>query len=137
MFQNRRILSLTAAGINIFLLMKKVAALVMRVDSLVRKRQPEKMLLASEGIKGLFIVPGAPFSCRLSPVESKWKTWIATGARDYTWPSYKCWLSGKLSALVPAVRNRYLTRPHTQSAPNNWKSSLIKLNFSKYPATPL
>ena len=62
----RHSFSLTAAGINVFLLMKKEAALALRIDSLVMERQPEKMLLTSEGIKGLFIVPGAPFSCAKS-----------------------------------------------------------------------
>ena len=59
----RHSFSLTAA---VFLMMKKEAALALRIDSLVMERQPEKMLLTSEGIKRLFIVPGAPYSCTKS-----------------------------------------------------------------------
>ena len=84
--------SVTIANVNIFLLMKKegmcvlillsicfvnqrrlkrklvvsLAGLMLRVDSLVADKQPDKTVLSMEGIKGLFIVPGAPFSCTKS-----------------------------------------------------------------------
>ena len=83
--------SLTVASANIFLLMKKesnyllllkhflhhvyiiifffsfdLGALMLRVDSLAADQQPDKTVVSIEGLKGLFIVPGAPFSCAKS-----------------------------------------------------------------------
>ena len=37
-----------------------------RVDSLAADQQPDKTVVSIEGLKGLFIVPGAPFSCAKS-----------------------------------------------------------------------
>ncbi|KAK4026287.1 hypothetical protein OUZ56_015296 [Daphnia magna] len=58
--------SLTVASANIFLMMKKECALMLRVDSLAADQQPDKTVASIEGLKGLFIVPGAPFSCAKS-----------------------------------------------------------------------
>lgn len=39
---------------------------MLRVDSLAADQQPDKTVASIEGLKGLFIVPGAPFSCAKS-----------------------------------------------------------------------
>ncbi len=39
---------------------------MLRIDSLAANRQPDKTVVSMEGIKALFIVPGAPFSCAKS-----------------------------------------------------------------------
>ena len=56
--------------------MKKEAGLMLRIDSLAANQQPEKAVVSAEGIKALFIVPGAPFGCGKSfdikvPIHSK------------------------------------------------------------------
>jgi hypothetical protein len=43
-----------------------LGALMLRVDSLAADHQPDKTVVSIEGLKGLFIVPGAPFSCAKS-----------------------------------------------------------------------
>lgn len=43
-----------------------LGALMFRVDSLAADQQPDKTVVSIEGLKGLFIVPGAPFSCAKS-----------------------------------------------------------------------
>lgn len=42
------------------------AGLVFRIDSLAADHQPDKAVFSMEGLKGLFIVPGAPFGCAKS-----------------------------------------------------------------------
>jgi len=39
---------------------------MLRIDSLAADRQPDKTVVSMEGLKALFIVPGAPFSCAKS-----------------------------------------------------------------------
>ena len=39
---------------------------MLRVDSLAADVQPDKTVFSTEGLKGLFIIPGAPFSCAKS-----------------------------------------------------------------------
>lgn len=39
---------------------------MLRVDSLAADHQPDKTVVSIEGLKGLFIVQGAPFSCAKS-----------------------------------------------------------------------
>lgn len=39
---------------------------MLRVDSFATIQQPEKMVVSMEGVKGLFTLPNAPFSCTIS-----------------------------------------------------------------------
>lgn len=48
---------------SILLLFLGLGALMLRIDSLAADQQPDKTVASIEGLKGLFIVPGAPFSC--------------------------------------------------------------------------
>lgn len=40
-----------------------LAGLMLRIDSLATESLPEKTLVSFEGLKGLFIVPSAPYNC--------------------------------------------------------------------------
>ena len=43
-----------------------LAGIMLRIDSLAADQQPDKTVFSTEGLKALFIIPGAPFSCAKS-----------------------------------------------------------------------
>ena len=50
--------------VNVHLLY--LAGVLLWIDSLAADQQPDKTVFSTEGLKALFIIPGAPFSCAKS-----------------------------------------------------------------------